>query len=144
MPAGTSKRRNLIRAATSADGPRIAELVGQAGWKIEGLDWSLVAPFWLVCEWKGKVAGCMQLALSRPIGYQEMLAVDSSIQGFRRHAIVNDLLMQGIAVHTANGAQMVSGVIPYRMKDYKRVVQKRGGVILTSGNAMGWRTVNEQ
>lgn len=129
-------RRQTIRPATAADGERIGFLVRSGGWQIEGIDWSLVAPFWLVADYGGKTVGCLQLALSRPIGYQEMLAVDPAITGFRRTAIMQDLVYAGLAQHQRNGAQMVCGVVPFELKDYKRLLKKRGAVSIACGNVM--------
>lgn len=133
------RQRHVIRLATNADGPAIGRLVVDAGWTIDGLDWSSVAPFWIVGELEGRIAGCIQVAFSKPIGYLEMLAVESTLDGFARHALVQDLLIGGFAAHAKMGCQMVCGVIPFDMKDYKRALKKRGGVVVACGNVIAKR-----
>lgn len=131
------KPRHHIRIAHASDGPAIGRLITDAGWSIDGLDWSNVAPFWLVASDAGKIVGCIQVALSRPIGYLEMLAVDTGItDGFKRQALVQDLLTQGLAVHHRNGCQMVAGVVPFAMKGFKKVLKKRGCRVVAYGNVM--------
>lgn len=132
--------RHVIRPAVATDGSAIAILLELSGWTIDGIDWSNIVPFWLVAEQAGEVVGCIQVALSRPIGYLEMLAVDQRLSGFARHAVVNDLLLTGLGVHMKNGATMVGGVIPFDMKGYKRVVKKRGGRVIASGNMLMMRS----
>ena len=123
-----------VRLASNEDGDDIHGLLHSSGVLIEGLDWSDIYPHWLVAEIARKIVGCFQVVLGKPIGFIEFLATDKSLSHRERANVVKVLFDQALAALTAYGAQMVSGTIPFEMKAYKRVVKRRGGVVLYSGN----------
>lgn len=110
----------MIRLATNDDGPRIAGLHH----RFDDLDWSDIYPYWLVAEKGGEVVGCLNVALSKPIGRLDLLAIDGSLSPHARGKAVRGLIMQGIATLKAHGAQMVLSVVPFELKSYKRVLKK--------------------
>ncbi len=122
-----------IRLATNEDGERIEELVsGQIG---AGLDWTDIYPYWLVAEKGGKVVGCLNVALSKPVGRLDLLAIDESLSPHARGKAVRGLLVQGGATLKAHGAQMVFSVVPFELKSYKRILKKHfGAVVVGQGN----------
>lgn len=130
-----------LRLATDQDGPRIAELVGKAGFSIDGIDWTTgIYPYWIVAQNGAGIKGCISVAPCRPIGRLEMLAVDAE-NPHEQAKIVRMLLVQGCATLKENGAQLAQGQIPFEMRQYKRVLKKRGCVVIARGNLMAKRLV---
>ncbi len=123
-----------VRLAQNEDGDTIHGLLHADGLRLEGLDWHDIYPHWLVAEIEGAIVGCFQVVLGKPIGFVEFLATDKALSHRRRAGVVVALFDQALAALIAYGAQMVSGTIPFEMKAYKRVVKRRGGVVLYSGN----------
>lgn len=128
----------MIRLATNADGPRIGELAEQNGF-IKDLDWTDIEPYWLVVENGRGVVGAVQVAPGKPCGRLEMLSTDPALERFERGRVVKALLDQGYATLTMGGAQIALGLIPFGLKSYKRVLKKRGAMVVTSGNLMAKR-----
>ena len=58
-----------IGLASNEDGDGIHRLVLTSGFEIPGLDWHDIYPHWLVAEIEGKIVGCLQVCLGKPIGY---------------------------------------------------------------------------
>ena len=128
-----------IRIAQNSDGPRIGELARHSGFTVNGLDWSEVHPFWLVAEREGKVVGAINLILSRPIGWLEILSLDPGLSDKDRARAVKALVLAGKAALKRFGAQMAMGSVPHELKAYKKALKKRGAVVCSSGNVMASR-----
>lgn len=128
-----------VRLASNSDGATIHRLVTDSGFAVEDIDWSVVYPYWLVAEQNGDVVGCIQVCIGVPIGRLEMLSVRADLSHMLRAAIVKSLLLAGAATLKKAGAQMVSGMIPFEMKSYKRLLQRRGCVSIGVGNMMARR-----
>ena len=124
----------MIRLATNADGPRIGELVLGAGFDVHGLDWSIVAPYWLVAEEDDEVVGCVQVCPGLPMGRLELMALDEDLTHRQQAVIVKGLLEQGAAVLHLGGSQLAAGLISFDAKAWKRILKKRGCVIIANGN----------
>ncbi len=122
-----------VRLATNADGPRIAELVStQTG---AGLDWTNIYPYWLVAEKGGAIVGCLNVALSKPVGRLEFMGLDDSLSPHARGKTFRGLVMQGMATLKAHGTEAIFSVVPFELKSYKRVLKKHfGAVIVGQGN----------
>ncbi len=123
-----------VRLAQNEDGDDIHRLLLSGGFEIEGLDWHDIYPHWLVAEIEENVVGCFQVCLGKPIGFVEFLATEESLGHRDRACVVKALFDQALAALKTYGAQMASGSIPFELKAYKRVVKRRGGVVLYSGN----------
>lgn len=132
-----------VRVAKNSDGERISELVRQAGFDIPNLDldWTQIEPYWLVAEHEGSVIGCIQTCPGRPIGRLEMLAIDPEVTGHLKGETVRELLVSGLTTLRLSGAQLACGMVPFDMKSYKRVLKKRGAVIIADGNMLAKRLV---
>lgn len=128
-----------IRLATNSDGDAIHRLVTDAGFAVDGIDWGVVYPYWLVAEQDAEVIGCIQVCIGIPIGRLEMLSVSRDLSHPLRAIVVKSLLLAGAATLKKAGAQMVSGMIPFEMKSYKRLLQRRGCVSIGVGNMMARR-----
>ena len=103
---------------------------------VEGVDWSEVAPYWLVVKRDGKVQGALQVAPGKPVGRLEMLALDPGLDKKKRATLTKALVFQGLAVLKAAGAQLAMSVISRETPAWKRVLKRRGGVAAFSGRAI--------
>ena len=109
-----------VRLATNEDGERIKTLQPQ----FPDLDWTDIYPYWLVAEKGGKIVGCLNVALSKPVGRLDLLAIDDSLSPHARGKAVRGLIMQGMATLKADGAQLVLSLVPFPLKSYKRILKK--------------------
>lgn len=125
-----------VRLATNSEGTRILELLTHAGFKVDGLDWSKIAPFWLVAEMNGQVLGCIQVCLGLPIGRAELLAVDPNVTHVLRALLVKRLIYGALSTIKASGAQAATSLVPFEMKSYKKILKKMGCVSMGAGNEM--------
>ncbi len=128
-----------VRLAQDADGPRIGELARASGFGVEGIDWSHVHPFWLVAEAGGEVIGAIQFILTQPIGWLEMLSLDPNLTTRGRAMTVKALVGFGTMSLKAFGAQIAMGTVPDELKDYQRILTKRGAVNVGSSQRFAMR-----
>ena len=127
------------RLATNADGPAIAALVAP---KDESLSFDRVEPYWLVAELPERgIVGCVQTCPSRPVGHLEMLVVSDALSPFERGQVSRRLFIDGCAILYGHGATHVRGFLAFSSKSLKRVLKKRGAVVVESGNLMLRRIV---
>lgn len=126
----------MIRLGTNADGPRIGELVAEGGFDVIGLDWTLIEPYWLVADAGEEIVGCLQVLPGRPVGRLELLAADDSLTHRERTIVIKALIEQGMATLKLAGVQLATGMIPFEHKAYKRLLKKRGAVVIASGNML--------
>ncbi len=125
-----------VRVATNEDGPRIGELAASSGFAIEGIDWSRVHPFWLVAERDKTVIGALQIILSCPIGWLEMLSIDPELSHIQRAKTTKLLVESGLLSLKRFGAQVAMWSVPFELKSYKKILKKRGAVVTSSGNVL--------
>ena len=125
----------MIRLALNEDGPRVEELASpQTG---PGLDWSGIYPYWLVAEKEGKIIGCLNVALSKPVGRLDILAIDNSLSPHARGKAVRELILQGIATLKASGSTACLSIVPFKLKSYKRILKKHfNAVVVEQGNVI--------
>lgn len=129
--------RPTIRLALNGDGDRIRELVTTTQINIPTLDWSDIYPYWIAAEINGQIVGCLNVALSKPIGRLDLLAVDGSLSALARGRVVKALIVQGFATLMADGAGACLSVVPYQLQVYKRILKKHfGAVVVGQGNMM--------
>lgn len=100
-----------IRLATNAAGHLIAEVLADNGITIEHADWSKVFPHWLIATVDDDVVGCVQVAISKPVGYLEFLFVRPSASFKIRAIAIRKLLIQGFSTLHVAGCQYVGGVV---------------------------------
>ena len=129
-----------IRLASNEDGDRIRELVKQVGFlDADNLDWRDIYPYWLVARIRGEVMGCIQVAMSKPVGYAEMLSIDQSVGHKTRALLVRELVLQANATLAKGGASMVAGLISFELKSFKRILKKHGAKVIRTGNVLAKR-----
>jgi len=138
---GAGRKAINVRLAQNEDGDDVHGLLYASGLRLEGLDWSDIYPHWLVVGPNGKLVGCLQVLLGKPVGFIEFMATEESLGHRDRAGVVQALYDQGYASLKTYGAQMIAGMIPFEIKAWKRVVKRRGGVVLYSGSTFITRLV---
>lgn len=129
------------RLATDEEGQAIKALMSQFHEVEESVDFSRVAPFWIVAEMDGKIVGCVQTCISRPFGNLENLHVQESLGKRYRAKIVERLLLDGCATLRYHGATHVTGFVPDLLVEYRHFLTKRGTRIWDRGAVMMRRVV---
>ena len=129
------------RLATDEEGPAIKALMAQFHEVEDYIDFSRVAPFWIVAEMGGKIVGCVQTCISRPFGNLENLHVQESLAKRHRAKIVERLLLDGCATLRYHGASAVTGFVPDLLIEYRDFLTKRGTKIWDRGAVMMRRVV---
>lgn len=124
-----------IRLALNEDGSRLRELVALTQADIEWLDWSDIYPHWLVAEKNDQIVGCINLAVSKPIGRLDLLAVDPSLGPHARGRTVRALILRGLATLKHAGCSASLSQIPFELKAYKKLLKKHfGAAVIGQGN----------
>ena len=126
-----------IRMATNDDGPAVGALVEASLPSVDlgKIDWSEVSPYWLVAEVDDQIVGCLQIALGKPFGHLEHLALVPDLPDRTKAKAVKAMVMRGLGMLTRHGAAFASFMVPFEMKSYARVLKRRGGVPIYRGNA---------
>lgn len=137
-----------VRMATNHDGPQIAVLLCNAGWDVSVMafiDWHDIYPYWLVAEQPARgdasIVGCIQISISKPIGYMELLAIDRRIPKTEQAVLVKALCYAAMGTLKRSGATMAGGMITFDDKSWKNILKRRGAVVLGSGNKFVKRLV---
>lgn len=125
-----------IRIASDQDAPDIRRLVTAAGFDVQGLAWARVNPNWLVAENGVGIVGCLQVCPGLPIGRLEMLALDETLDPVSRARAGRMLAIQGCATLKACGAEAAMCMVPFELQSYKRILKKRGAVVVNRGNIL--------
>ncbi len=129
----------VIRLADNSEGHIVEKLTNENGFTLEGLDWTTIFPYWLVAVNENEIIGTIQVSQSRPVGRLELLSIKPNIDHRLRALTVKRLLLAGCASLKEGGAQMSMGMIPFEMKSYKKLLKKRGSIIVSNGNLMAKR-----
>ncbi len=133
----TNKRYNIvIRMALPDDAEALAALTAEflGPFKVK---WQDATHDWLVAEFDGKVCGCLQLCLGRPIGRLEMLCVEATLDPRAKHAIMVELSRGGLFALQQTGSQVVTIFGEFASKGLKRLLKKRFNARVTnSGNLL--------
>lgn len=122
-----------LRLANNLEGARIAELLLQNEFTIDGLDWTEVYPHWLVAEDGESIIGCVQIILSRPVGWLELLSLEPALGRKRKARTVKALVSHGAALLKGFGAQVAMGSVPDGLESYMTVLLRRGAVVTSRG-----------
>ena len=130
-----------VRLAQNEDGDDIHRLLLSDGFEIEELDWHDIYPYWLVAEMDGRTVACLQVCLGKPMGRLEWLAYDHGLSHPSRARVIKAMVDQGFLVLKKHGAQVAAGLVDFEDKAFKRILKKRGGVVMVSGNLIVRRLV---
>ena len=130
-----------VRLAQNEDGDDIHGLVLASGFEIPGLDWHDIYPHWLVAEMDGNLVGCIQVCLGKPIAYLEYFSFDQGLSHQSLARVLKALTHQGFIVLKNYGSQMAVCFVSFENKAFKRILKKRGGSVMQSGNLIGRRLV---
>lgn len=125
-----------IRIAKNKEGEIVQRLVEAGGFNCPGMNWSDIAPYWLLASLDGLDAATIQVCPSKPIGRLEFLAIDEKIIGRKRVAVFQEIVSQACATLYRAGSQYASGLIPFDHKGYKKIIRRRGGVVTGRGNML--------
>lgn len=123
-----------VRFATNDDAPRVKELVEETQ-KITGLDWSDIYPYWLVAE-KDEIVGCLNILMSKPLGRLELLSLDPKLGHYTRGRVAKALVYMGFGLLKAEGADGVLCIVSFSQKSFKKIIKRRGGIVVGQGNLM--------
>ena len=135
--------RPAIRIAESRDGECIRELLGVTGSILDELpiDWSDLGGNWLVAERSGQVVGCLQVCPAKAIGRLEHLGLDTQMSDPHRAACTKFLIETGYTTLRLWGSQCAMAFVPFDLAQYKRILKRRGCIVVSSGNFMLKRLV---
>lgn len=101
------------------------------------VNWLNATGDWMVAEASGKVVGCLQLCIGRPIGRLEMLCVQEDLDPRSKHAIMLELARGGMFALKQMGSQIITVFVAFESKGFKRMIKKRfGGKVTNSGNLL--------
>ena len=129
-----TKPNVTITLAGNGDAEDVQRLVLAAGFEVPGLDWSRIYPHWLVAKIGDRIVGCVEVLLGRPIGRLEVLSIERGLNRREHATVLQSLIFQGMLTLRGYGAELVSSMIPFEDKAWKKVLVKRGGVITSSGH----------
>lgn len=134
-----SKPNITVTLAQNGDGDVVKNLVLHSGQTFEGLDWHDIYPHWLLAQIESKPAGCLQVCVSKPVGRLEILSISPALGHRDRACVVKALVRQGMETLRLGGVGMAVGLIPFEFKGYKKLVKRRGGTVIGSGNLLARR-----
>jgi hypothetical protein len=132
-------RAITIRLAQNDESDVVRRLAEKAGFANDWLDWSAIYPHWLVAELDGRVLGAIQFCPGRPVARLEILSLEPTLSHYAKGQVVRRLLLAGMTSAREYGAQAVSGLVPYEMTSYRKIIERRGGAVADSGNLMLFR-----
>lgn len=113
-----------IRLAVNAAGPAIAAVLEENGITLPGVSWDNVAPHWLIATVDDDVIGCVQVVVSKPVGYMEFLFVKKAAPFKLKAIAIRKLMLQGMATLTLGGCQYVGTAISRKNHKFSGVVEK--------------------
>jgi hypothetical protein len=102
----------------------IAEILKENDIELNGADWSKVFPHWLIATEGDQVIGCVQVVMSKPIGYLEFLFVRPSVSFKLRAIALRKLAIQGMATLYHGGSQYVAGMVAVKDQKFLDVIEK--------------------
>ena len=132
-----------VRVILNEDAPAMQTLAAEnmdnwmsADGSMIELDWSQAFPYWLGAEQENAIVAAIQVLPARPIGRAECLMVRSGVRKRVRAVAVKLLLDTTLVVMARHGVQLVSGLCPEWMPEYKRVLEHMGSVDFCQGSIM--------
>ena len=130
-------KRLSITPATADDANAITALLTESTYHlnlIDYIDWMDVGDYWLKATRDGVVVGCVQVIFARPIARFEYLAVADDLEPYVQAKIIRLLVDFACQTLGDNGAQAVSGTVPFVSRVAKKQLKKLGAVISEQGN----------
>ena len=124
-----------IKVEIARDGSVIKELVHGD----DALDWSAVYPYWLLASFDDRPVGCVQVCPSSPVGRMENLATEDDIDPRLRAMVVKKLMEAGYQTLREMGAQMAMATISFDKRSFKKLLKRRGCVVVDNGNVLAKR-----
>ncbi len=125
-----------IRIASDDDGPTIGALAWDNGFRLKGVTWDRVYPYWLVAELKGDIVGAVQISHGIPVARIETLCMSEKLSHRERAICTRQILVVAMITLRSSGAQAVTSLVPFKLKSYKRLIKNRGGKVVDSGNSI--------
>ena len=136
-----TKPNITVTLAQNGDGGVVENLVLHSGQTFEDLDWHDIYPHWLLARIEDEPAGCIQVCVSKPVGRLEILSISPDLDHRDRACVVKALVSQGMETLRLGGVGMAVGLIPFEFKGYKKLVKRRGGTVIGSGNLLARRLI---
>ena len=127
-----------LRFALDSDVPALKAFLKNGDWPVDGIEFVGIGGFWLIVE-TDKIVGCVQLAYSRPFGMAENMLVDPELGAFAASKVLKKLTDATLGVLKYMGSNGIVNQIPFANKKYKKTLEKRGWVTISSGNLMARR-----
>lgn len=128
-----------VRLADDSEGHRIHELVRETGFSVEDVDFSEVYPYWLVVASETEILGCIQVCPGKPLGRLELMSADKRLSGRDRAKVVKLLVTSGNETLRQGGSKLVAGMVQFGDSAWKRLLKKRGAVVIGTGNMLASR-----
>lgn len=133
-------RRPAILLAGDEDAPMVRELVTRQYPYLDALDWTKIAPWWLIAVQDERIVGALQIGASLPIGRIEYLCISPALRHADRARAAFHLMHTALGYLRRLGCSMAQGIIgkPYSDNWTERLL-KRGGVVVVSGDMVARR-----
>lgn len=123
-----SRARIRVALAAPSDYDDVVGLLRASGHHdiAQALDPVRLYPFWVVATVDKTVAACFHLSPGNPMIFVEFMCIDSDLAPRERARLIKRLEGQATATAVTMGASMVCLFIPFEMKQWKKIVKKRG------------------
>ena len=128
-----------VRFAVDSEGPAIRDLLVENGMNRDyahALDWSKVAPFWIVAEHLGRIVGCAQMGYSLPVWWIEHCVTSLDLTDRQKAEIYKSCAEAAVAWGENQGASAVKGFVRFSKRPIKKALKRRGFEVLAQGNLM--------
>lgn len=98
------------RWATREDGDIVAHLAKAVGFTFPGveLDWSTLAPYWLVGELDGQIVGALQVLIAYPVSRIDHMMIDPDLTNRERYCVIEAMTGHGELALGMMGCSLVS------------------------------------
>jgi len=130
-----------IRVVSDSDAESMSSLARDADFTLRGveIDWSKIAPYWLVVEAIGEIVGAIQICPGKPMGRIELLMVSPKLP-WREQVHVKGLLIFGAtSTLRLQGSQIASGAVTLSDTDTLAWMKKRGAAVIDTCHLVAWR-----
>lgn len=131
-------KKLTVRMATNEEGDRVHALADPTNC-FPGAKWDNIYPYWTVVEDDGEIIACVQVITSQPIGYIEFLSLDPALLDFEKACVIKLIQENAQLLMYGSGVYIARSCVPFRMKEWKKIVKKHWGKKLYEANvfAMG-------
>ena len=133
-------RLPAIVLADDTDSAAVRALIADSGYDyLLDLDWTRVAPWWLLAILRDQPVGCIQMGASLPIGRLEYLCISRRLGHADRARTAYQLMHFGMAYLRQTGCSMVQGIVGAPYEGWVSRLVRRGGVVVVSGDMVARR-----